>query len=73
MFLTFQFAAITKFILSEIRMSGEPLSQFDGLYKISQVFVSVFEFNEPLAQFPLLGNMNMFLGIMLLQQLESEC
>ena len=33
--LIFQFAAITKFILSTIKMSGEPPAQFDGLYKIA--------------------------------------
>ena len=33
--LTFQFEAITSFILLEIRMSSEPPAQFDGLYNIS--------------------------------------
>ena len=70
--LNFQFATITKFILSEIRMSGEPPAHFDGLYKIAQVFGSVLEFNKPPNSVPL-GNMTTFLGIMLLQQLESEC
>ena len=69
--LTFQFAAVTKFILSKIKMSGEPLAPFDGLYKIPQVFGSVLEFNESPAQFPLSGNMTTFLGIMLLQQLRK--
>ena len=53
-------------------MSGEPPAQFDGLNKISQVFGWILEFNEPPAQFPLSGNMTTFLGIMFLQQLESE-
>ena len=53
-------------------MSSEPRPQFDGLYNISQVFGWVLELNEPVAQFPLSRNMATFLGIMLLQQLESE-
>ena len=64
---------MTKFILSEIRMSGEPLAQFDGLYKISYAFGSVLEFNEPPNSIPPLREHDYFLGIMLLQQLESEC
>ena len=32
-------------------MSGKTHAQFDGLYKISEVFGLVLEFNEPLAQF----------------------
>ena len=35
MFLNFQFAAFTKFILLENRMSSELPSQFDGLFKIA--------------------------------------
>ena len=63
--LTFQFAAFTRFILSEIKMSGEHPAQFDGLYKISQVFRLVLELNDPPSQFPLSRNMTTFLGIML--------
>ena len=33
--LNFQVAVITKFILLENIMSGEPPTQFDGLYKIA--------------------------------------
>ena len=35
-------------------MSGDPLVQFDGLYKIAYVFGSVLEFNEPPSSVPLL-------------------
>ena len=72
MCLTSQFAAATRFIHLEIKMSGKPPTQFDGLYQIAQVFESVLELNEPLAQFNLSGNMATFLGIILLRQLESE-
>ena len=64
--LTFQFATVTRIIHLEIRMSGDPPTQFDGLYKIAQVFGPILELNEPPTQFPLSGNMTTFLGIMLL-------
>ena len=64
-FLTFQFAGVTRFIHLEIRMSGELTAQFDGLYKSDQVFGLVLELNDPPAQFPLSRNMSTFLGIML--------
>ena len=51
---------------------SQPPTQFDGIYKIAQVFGSVLELNKPPSQFPLLENMTIFLGIMLVQQLESE-
>ena len=54
-------------------MSSEPIAQFDGLYKIAYILGSFLVLNEPPSQFLLLGNMTTLLGIMLLQQLESEC
>ena len=68
--LNFQFATFTELILSEIKISGEPPAQFDGLYKISQVFGSVLEFNEPPILVPPLREHYHSLCIMLLQQLK---
>ena len=65
-FLTFQFAGVTRFIHLEIRMSGDLSAQFDGLYNSAQVFGSVLELNEPPNLFLLSRNMTTFSRIMLL-------
>ena len=51
---------------------SEPPAQFNGIYKISQVFGSVSKLNEPPAQFLLSGNMTTFQGFLFLQQLKRD-